>query len=100
MTQTNPDFAATKAAAAIPAELLGAATRCRAKKEADLASDFVEQFGSVRSIPDAATVYRDWATKRMELLAADSRQLFEHGEKIAHASRRLFTNGGNGAGSH
>lgn len=124
MTQTNPDFAATKAAAAIPAELLGAATRkiadvlevhkdlletfeainheffCRAKKEADLASDFVEQFGSVRSIPDAATVYRDWATKWMELLAADSRQLFEHGEKIAHASRRLFTNGGNGAGSH
>ena len=74
MTQTNPDFAATKAAAAIPAELLGAATRkiadvlevhkdlletfeainheffCRAKTEADLASDFVEQFGSVRSI--------------------------------------------------
>ena len=32
-------------------------------------------------------------TREMELLAADGRHAFEHGEKIMQASRRLFSDG-------
>jgi hypothetical protein len=65
----------------------------RAKKEADIASEFVGKLASARSIPDATTTYQEWATKEMELLAAAGRHMFEHGGKIMQASRRLFSNG-------
>jgi hypothetical protein len=65
----------------------------RAKKEADIASEFVGKLAGARSIPDATTTYQEWATKEMELLAADGRQMFEHGGKLMQASRRLFSNG-------
>src|SRR5215471_13992020 len=65
----------------------------RAKKEADIASEFVSKLAGARSIPDATTTYQEWASKEMELLAADGRQMFEHGGKIMQASRRLFSNG-------
>jgi hypothetical protein len=118
MTQTNSDFdKATQAATLIPAELLDVAKKKiesllevqkelmetleginhelfnRAKKEAELASEFVGKLANVRSLPDATSTYHEWATKEMELLAADGRQMLEHGEKIMQASRRLFSNG-------
>jgi Phasin protein len=118
MTQNNPDFdKATQAAALIPSELLDVAKKKieallevqkelmqtleginhelfnRAKKEAELASEFVGKLASARSVPDATTTYHEWASKEMELLAADGRQMFAHGEKIMQASRRLFSNG-------
>jgi hypothetical protein len=71
----------------------------RAKKEADIASEFVGKLASARSIPDATTTYQEWATKEMELLAAAGRHMFEHGGKIMQASRRLFSNGGHSAGA-
>ena len=71
----------------------------RAKKEADIASEFVGKLAGARSIPDATTTYQEWATKEMELLAADGRQMFEHGGKLMQASRRLFSNGMHGAGT-
>jgi hypothetical protein len=122
MTQTNPSYD-TQAATLIPSELIDVAKKKveallevqkelmqtleginhelfnRAKKEAELASEFVAKLASVRSVPDATTTYREWATKEMELLAADGRQMFEHGEKIMQASRRLFSNGMHSAGA-
>jgi hypothetical protein len=71
----------------------------RAKKEAELASEFVGKLASAKSVPDATSTYHEWATKEMELLAADGRQMFEHGEKIMQASRRLFSNGMHSTGS-
>ena len=124
MTQANPDFdKATQAATLIPSELLDVAKKKietllevqkelmqtleginhelfnRAKKEADLASEFVGKLAAARSVPDATTTYQEWATKEMELLAADGRQMFAHGEKIMQASRRLFSNGMHSAGT-
>src|ERR1700730_13535524 len=66
----------------------------RAKKEADIASEFVGKLASARSIPDATTTYQEWATKEMELLAPASRHMFEHSGKIMQASQRLFSHGG------
>jgi hypothetical protein len=71
----------------------------RAKKEADLASEFVGKLAAARSVPEATTTYQEWATKEMELLAADGRQMFANGEKIMQASRRLFSNGMHSAGT-
>jgi Phasin protein len=120
MTQTRPD---NQGATLLPSELLDVAKKQiesllevqkelmqtleginhelfnRAKKEADLASEFVGKLAAARSVPDATTTYQEWATKEMELLAADGRQMFAHGEKIMQASRRLFSNGMHSAGS-
>ena len=117
MTQTRPDNQAAQGATLLPSELLDVAKKQiesllevqkelmqtleginhelfnRAKKEAELASEFVGKLASARSVPDATTTYQEWATKEMELLAADRRQMFAHGEKIMQASRRLFSNG-------
>jgi hypothetical protein len=66
----------------------------RAKKEAELASEFVGKIAAARSVPDATSTYHEWATKEMELLAADGHQMFAHGEKLMQASRRLFSSNG------
>jgi hypothetical protein len=65
----------------------------RAKKEAELTAEFITKLTAVRSVPDATTTYHEWASREMELLAADGRQLIVNGEKIMQASRRLFSNG-------
>src|SRR5579859_6613729 len=58
----------------------------RAKKEAELATEFVGKLAGARSVPDATSTYHEWATKEMELLAADGHQMFAHGEKLMQAS--------------
>jgi len=122
MTQPNPDL--DKATTLIPSELLGLAQKqieallevqkelmhvleginrelfVRATKEAELASEFVGKLAAARSVPDATTTYREWATKEMELLAADGRQMFEHGGKMMQASRRLFSGSMHRAGTY
>jgi hypothetical protein len=65
----------------------------RAKAEAELASEFVTKLSAVRSVPDATTTYHTWASREMELLAANGRQMIANGEKFMQASRRLFPNG-------
>jgi hypothetical protein len=124
MTQTNPDFdKAVQETTLIPSELLGLARKqiesllevqkelmqtleginhelfARAKKEAELASEFIGKLAGARSVPDATMTCQEWATKEMELLAADGRHLFEHGGKIMQASRRLFSNGMHNTGT-
>jgi hypothetical protein len=115
MTQTNPNFdKATQPAILSPSELVDVAKNkieavmevqkemmqtlgginhdlfIRAKKEAELASEFVTKLAGAWSVPDATTTYHEWATKEMDLLSADGQQMFEHGEKIMRASWRLF----------
>jgi Phasin protein len=70
-----------------------------ARKEAEIASEFVSKLAGVRSIPDATSTYQEWATKKMDLLAADGHQMLVHGEKFMQTSRRLFANGMRSAGA-
>jgi hypothetical protein len=65
-----------------------------AKAEAELVSEFMGKLTSVRSLPDATTAYHEWASREMELLAQDGRNMFANGEKLLQASRRLFTTNG------
>jgi hypothetical protein len=71
----------------------------RAKKEAEIATEFVGKLAGARSVPDATSTYHEWASKEMELLAADGHQMFAHGEKLIQASRKLFSNGIHTGGS-
>ena len=118
MTKIDPsDDTLTRSAALIPLELLDLAGKklvsllaiqkelvqsleCinqelfdRAKREAELASEFVGKLAGVRSIPEATSTYREWATREMGLLADEGHKMFVHGEKLMHASNRLFSNG-------
>jgi hypothetical protein len=53
----------------------------RAKSEAELASELVAKLTSARSIPETATAYQEWASRRMRLAIEDSQRLFADGLK-------------------
>jgi Phasin protein len=65
----------------------------RAKSEADLASELVAKLTSARSIPETATAYQEWASRRMQLAIEDSQRLFADGLKLIGTSARFFSNG-------
>jgi Phasin protein len=65
----------------------------RMKAEAELASEFIAKLSGVRSVPDATTAYKEWASREMELLADDGRHIMANGEKLMQASQRLFSKG-------
>ncbi len=69
------------------------------KAENALAAEFISKIGSVRSVPEATSAYHEWASREMELFAEDGRRMFENGEKLLQASRRMFVNGVSGQAS-
>jgi uncharacterized protein with PIN domain len=71
----------------------------RAKSEADLASEFVTKLTAARSVPETATACQECMDKRMEMLAEDSRRLFNDSQKFLHMGTRLLMNGSAGNGS-
>jgi hypothetical protein len=73
----------------------------RARSEADFASEFGSKVTAARSIPEAVTACQEWAGRRLELLAEDSRILFADAQKFMETGVRLLSNGWptNGGGS-
>ncbi len=69
------------------------------KAENALAAEFISKIGSVRSVPEATSAYHEWASREMELFAEDGRRMFENGEKLLQASRKMFVNGVSGQAS-
>jgi hypothetical protein len=61
--------------------------------EAKLASEFISKVTAVHSIPDAMAAYQDWANRRLELLAEDTKHLMENAQKFMQTSARLLANG-------
>jgi Phasin protein len=68
----------------------------RAQQETELAAKFAGKMTSARSVPDVMTAYQEWAAKRMEMFAEDSRKLFDDSYKVFNATTRLFPNGRGG----
>jgi phasin protein len=89
----------TEAMAAAQTELLdefqeiGQRWVARAKSEADAASQLVAKLTSARSVPETATAYQEWASRRMQLAIEDSQRLFTDGLKLMETSARFFSNG-------
>jgi len=69
----------------------------RARSEATLATELVTRLTSARSVPETANAYQECLTKRMDLIADDSRRMFADGQKIMHMGARLLANGADDA---
>jgi hypothetical protein len=71
------------------------------KSETKLASEFAHWVSNCHSIPDAITVCKDWNSRRIEIMAADSKHLLEDSCKVIERSARFLSNGllTNGKGS-
>lgn len=65
----------------------------RLQSEATLASEFATKLSAVRSIPETATVYQEWAAKRMEMAADDAKRLLADTQKLAETGMHLLSNG-------
>jgi Phasin protein len=63
------------------------------QSEAAIASEFANKLTAARSIPDVATVWQEWANRRMELLTQDGRHLLADTEKFIETGARVFGNG-------
>ena len=71
----------------------------RAQTEAEFATEFAGKLSAARSIPDTATIYQEWLTRRMELFAEDSRRVVADSQKLMAAAARLLSQGGMAGGS-
>jgi CRISPR/Cas system-associated endonuclease Cas1 len=65
----------------------------RFQSQANLASEYASKLSSVRTIPDAMAVSRDWATRYFQMLAEDGKHLADDTRKFMETGARLFSNG-------
>jgi Phasin protein len=65
----------------------------RMQSEATLASEFANKLTTTHSIPEAATVCQEWASRHMEMAAEDAKRLFADSQKFAETGARLWSNG-------
>ena len=65
----------------------------RMQSHAKLGSEFVAKLTAVRSIPDVATAYQEWASRQMAMAAEDATRIFADGQKLAETGARLLSNG-------
>ena len=65
----------------------------RMQSEANLASEFATKLTAAHSIPETATVYQEWASRRMEMAAEDAKRLLADGQKFMETGTRLLSSG-------
>ena len=66
----------------------------RVQAEANLASEFVSKLTAARSIPDAMTAYQEWGSRRLEMMAEDTKHIMDNTQKFMQtSSARLLANG-------
>ena len=65
----------------------------RVQAEANLASESVSKLTAARSIPDAMTAYQEWSSRRLEMMAEDTKHIMDNTQKFVQTSARLLANG-------
>jgi hypothetical protein len=65
----------------------------RMQSEAKVASDFANKMMGARSIPDAMTLYQEWANRQLEMTTEDAKRFFADGQKFMECSTRLLSSG-------
>jgi len=65
----------------------------RVQSETNLASEFASKLTAVRSIPDAMTVYQDWANRWLEMMADDRKHLLADYQTLAETGARFLSSG-------
>jgi phasin protein len=61
-----------------------------AQAERELSSDLLTKLTAARSIPESAKVYQEWLSRRMDLLAEETRRMLADAQKLVDVGARLF----------
>ena len=62
----------------------------RLQQEANLASEFASKLTAARSIPDAMTACQEWTSWWFEMMAEDTKHLWDGMQKFVQAGARLL----------
>jgi hypothetical protein len=65
----------------------------RVQAEASLASELISKLTAARSIPDAMSAYQEWGSRRLAMMAEDTKHLMDNTQKFMQTSARLIANG-------
>jgi Phasin protein len=65
----------------------------RMQSEATFASEFTTKLLTARTVPEGAAVWQEWASRRMEIAAEDTRRLFADSQKFAEEGARWLSSG-------
>jgi Phasin protein len=65
----------------------------RMQFEATLASELAARLTAVRSVPEVATAYQEWATRHMEMAAEDAKRILTDAQKLAETGAQLLSGG-------
>jgi hypothetical protein len=63
------------------------------QSEAAIASEFANKFTAARSLPETATLYREWAKRRIELFAQDGQRFLADTDKLVETGARVLADG-------
>ena len=62
----------------------------RIQAETSLASELASKLATARSMPDAMAAYQEWGSRRFEMMAEDTKHLWDDTQKFVQASARLL----------
>jgi phasin protein len=65
----------------------------RLQYQANLASKLAAQLATVHSVPEVMSIYREWTSQQLEMMANDGKHFFEDTQKLIGTSARLLSNG-------
>lgn len=66
----------------------------RFQAEARLASELASKLTAAGSVPDAITAYQNWGSRRIEMMAEDTKHLWDDTQKFMQAGARLMQSQG------
>jgi hypothetical protein len=66
----------------------------RIQAEASLASELASKLTAARSVPDAITAYQNWGSRRFEMMAEDTKHLWDDTQKFIQVSARVLQSQG------
>ena len=92
-TKRLKDFAATQKELLEELQEVNRIWFDRMQSEASLASEFATKLTAARSIPETATIYQDWASRRMAMAAEDTKRLLADSQKFIETGARLLSSG-------
>jgi hypothetical protein len=61
-----------------------------AQAERELSSELLAKLTAARSIPESAKVYQEWLSRRMDMLAEETRRMLADAQKLVDVGARLF----------
>jgi hypothetical protein len=67
--------------------------RDRLEVEAKLMSELASKLTAARSLPEVLAAYQEWGSRRVELMAQDTRQILNQAQKFMQSSAQLMMNG-------